>query len=177
MNPASYTYPEDVTSPEGKRKYRAEQRRLHGAIRPRPSNGTATQAPPPPDHVCPTLELIPTFVPAKKYGRKGPSRRQRAEQESHYLGHVAGRLQDLAGIVENSKSEIESLYDELDSWKQNLAENLQESDTGQRLAAALELLEQVKDALEEVDLNEAAGKVEEAEQNLSSVEFPGMFNK
>lgn len=175
MNTTAYTYPPDCVSPDARRAYRATQRHLHGAIRPRSKNGTVVQAPPPPDHKCPVFELITAYVPRKK--KRSPSRRDRADEQCHYLGQVGSRLSELADILTTSKEEVETLFDELTSWQENLADNLKESDTGQRLSAALELLEQVKDAIEEVDLTEAASKIEDAENNLSSVEFPGMYNR
>jgi nucleoid DNA-binding protein len=83
---------------------------------------------------------------------KDPTPNSRADQ----LALIKARVEECAG-------DVESLKDELQDWKDNLPENLQDGDKGSQLETAIDALDAVKDS------------IEEAANECDSVEFPGMY--
>lgn len=62
----------------------------------------------------------------------------------------AERFSEACGKVDEAKAEFESLRDELDEWKGNLPENLQEGAKADELQEAIDALEELIDKAEEV---------------------------
>jgi predicted RNase H-like nuclease (RuvC/YqgF family) len=75
----------------------------------------------------------------------------------------SSRCDRLSAAIADAQSEVEELKQELESWKENLPENLQDGQKAQELDAAIEQLDEVISALDE------------ASASADSVEFPGMF--
>ena len=75
----------------------------------------------------------------------------------------ASRADRLALAIQGAQSDVEQLKQELESWKENLPENLQDGQKAQELDSAIEQLDEVVNALDE------------ASTAADSVEFPGMF--
>lgn len=80
-------------------------------------------------------------------------------------------------------SGLEELKDELESWKDNLPENLQSSNKASMLDDAISQLESAISALGNVnlepdfdDIENVAQEIEDAVAEAESVEFPGMFS-
>jgi len=86
-------------------------------------------------------------VPGKRKGKRNPSR--------------ADRFGEAIGQIESGKTALEELKDELESWRDNMPENLQQSQTYEMLEAAIDELD---NAISQAD--EVCGV---------DVEFPGMF--
>src|SRR5258708_35409893 len=74
----------------------------------------------------------------------------------------ADRLGQIVEALESTKSDIEELKSELESWRENIPENLQ---GGEKYAA----LEQAED-----ELDNGMSSIDEAVDNANGVEFPGM---
>jgi molecular chaperone GrpE (heat shock protein) len=75
----------------------------------------------------------------------------------------ADRLAEVTVSMEDCKTSVEVLKEELESWKQNMPENLQEGSKTAELEEAIDALEAVADSLGE------------AIDNAESVSFPGMY--
>jgi flagellar biosynthesis chaperone FliJ len=75
----------------------------------------------------------------------------------------ADRLSEAVNDIGNAKSVVEELKDEMENWRENLPENLQDG-------AKADELQEAEDALEEV-----VNSLDEAESNADNVSFPGMF--
>lgn len=73
----------------------------------------------------------------------------------------AERLAQAESLIEEGRSIIEELKDEIDNWKDNLPENLQGSDKYEQLEGCSYSLEEIVGNIEQCD--------------FSSVEFPGMY--
>lgn len=71
------------------------------------------------------------------------------------------RLAEAESQIENGKSVVEELRDEMQNWLDNLPENLQSSNKADMLQTAIEQLEEIISNLENCDF---------------SVEFPGMYS-
>lgn len=87
-------------------------------------------------------------APAKK-SKRNPSR--------------ADRGSEISGTLESAQGDIEMLKEELESWLENMPENLQETPKAEELQEAIDGLES------------AAQDVENAKDTLDGVQFPGMF--
>lgn len=69
----------------------------------------------------------------------------------------------LSGIdLESAKGEIEAVRDEEQEYKDNMPENMQQGEKGERADAAISALEEAISVLED-----AAGKIEEIENGLN----------
>ncbi len=75
----------------------------------------------------------------------------------------SSRADRLSTAVMIAQGEVEELKQELESWKENLPENLQDGQKAQDLETAIEQLDEVISALDD------------ARTAADSVEFPGMF--
>lgn len=109
-------------------------------------------------------------------------------------------LGQILSTLEISPSEmfddIESLKDELENWRDNLPENLQDSEKANQLEDAINSLDSAIDSLQSVDFDQptlsetdfesdvhdaidtiqtAHDDLDEVISNLEDVEFPGMF--
>lgn len=73
----------------------------------------------------------------------------------------ANRYADAQQMFEDSKSEVSSLKEELESWRDGLPENLQNGSKADELDEAIQGLESVESEMESV--------------NFDDVSFPGMF--
>lgn len=73
----------------------------------------------------------------------------------------ADRLGEAESEIENAKSTVEELKDELQNWYDNLPENLQQSTKAEEIQEAIDNLESISSDLENID--------------FSSVSFPGMY--
>lgn len=107
------------------------------------------------------------------------------------------QFKDLTQSPSEDFSDIEDLRSELEEWKDNLPENLQDSDKATQLEEAVSQLEQAQSELEHADWNisadltlesqegdvtevigelrRSADALGEAVSALEDVEFPGMF--
>lgn len=81
-------------------------------------------------------------------------------KESRPARSRAERLAVAEGQVDEAKTEVEALRDELQEWYDNLPEAFQNGSKGEALKEAIDQLESISSALEECDW---------------SVEFPGMY--
>jgi len=72
----------------------------------------------------------------------------------------ADRLGEAESLCQNAKDIVEELRDEMESWYDNMPENLQSADKGQQVETAKDELQSLADSLE-ID--------------FGSVEFPGMY--
>lgn len=72
----------------------------------------------------------------------------------------ADRLSEAESDVDNAKSTIVELKEELQEWLDNLPENLQQSQKADDLQSAIDVLDQLETDLDQCDW---------------SVEFPGMY--
>ncbi len=75
----------------------------------------------------------------------------------------ADRLSQALGQVEDARSEVEALKDELQEWYDNLPEAFQGGEKGEQLQTAIDALEEITSELDTV-----IGKD-------GDVEFPGMY--
>lgn len=73
----------------------------------------------------------------------------------------ADRLGNAQGLVSDATGEVEALKDELQSWYDNLPENLQSGSKGDELSDAISQLEDLHSTLESADFD--------------SVSFPSMY--
>ena len=71
------------------------------------------------------------------------------------------RLESASGLVEEARSIVEELADEIESWVESLPENLRGGDKAEQLSECSEGLRAIMAGLEELD--------------FSSIEFPGAF--
>lgn len=92
------------------------------------------------------------------------------------------QINNLIGQIPDHVSLIEELKEEIESWKENLPENLQSSEKADKLDECAGTLEDGIYNLESVndieDLHDAQGVVDEmadAISTLEGVEFPTMF--
>lgn len=74
----------------------------------------------------------------------------------------ATRFDEAIGLVTDAKSQMEELRDELQTWLDNLPENLQSSNKADMLQSAIDELETAINSLEEVE--------------GTTVEFPTMYS-
>ena len=72
----------------------------------------------------------------------------------------AERLQEAAGMIDEAKSIVQELQEEMQNWNDNMPENLQNSDKASQIQEAADALDEILNSLEEIDCD--------------SVEFPGM---
>lgn len=100
--------------------------------------------------------------------------------------------------AESAKDGLDELYEELETWYDNLNEGLQAGSTGQRLEEAKDALDTAKDACDsaadvcngftyeghtewsgdlEEALSEIADALDEAVSEAESVDFPGMYGR
>mgnify|MGYP001604439229 CR=1 FL=1 len=63
----------------------------------------------------------------------------------------AERFSEAKDNILNSEGEVEELRDELQSWLDNLPENLQSSNKADMLQEAIDSLEEIIDALDTID--------------------------
>lgn len=84
-------------------------------------------------------------------------RRRRRKRWPSRADRFAGAISD----VETAKATVEELRDELQSWLDNMPENLQQSEKAQNLEAAISELDGIVD-----NLDEAVS---------AQVDFPGMY--
>ena len=75
----------------------------------------------------------------------------------------ADRLADVSQLVSDALGEVESLKEELESWREGLPENLQNGDKASQLDDAISQLEELSSSLND------------AKCSSSEVDFPGMF--
>ena len=109
----------------------------------------------------PQTTVPPPSSPPKR--KKPPSRAQRWTDAT---GNALAALEQLTGHLddlENALSELRSVQEEYEGWKDNLPENLASSALGEKLEAVSSLdiedaAQKIRDAIEEVQ-----GTVEEAE--------------
>lgn len=87
----------------------------------------------------------------------------KAVQKVEHATSRGARLDEAMRILEDAKSEVESLRDEMQEWHDNLPESFQQGQKGEQLEEAVTNLETV---IEELD-----GATSAAE----NVEFPGMY--
>lgn len=73
------------------------------------------------------------------------------------------RLSAAMAMIEDAKSEVESLRDELQEWYDNLPEQFQNGSKGEEIQEAIDALEQL-----ETDIGELEGRD-------GDVSFPGMY--
>ena len=73
----------------------------------------------------------------------------------------ADRLSEAEALVDDAKSIVEELKDEMEQWYDSIPENLQSGDKANEVQECKDNLENVQSELENVD--------------FGSVEFPGMF--
>lgn len=73
----------------------------------------------------------------------------------------AERFAEAQSQVSDAKNEIESLIDELEQWRNNLPENLQQGEKADTIGTAVDELETCREQLAEVE--------------SASVDFPSMF--
>lgn len=73
----------------------------------------------------------------------------------------ADRLSDVEADVQSAATSVEELKGELEEWKENLPENLQQGGKADELDDAISQLEQIQSELESID--------------FTSVSFPSMF--
>jgi len=115
----------------------------------------------------------PSAPPPKQKRKKPPSRSQRwAEAVGNALAvleQIEGHLNDL----EEAASELRSVQEEYEDWKDNLPENLQSSALGEKLEAVSSLdIESAADTLRQ-SLDEVKGVFEEAE----GIDLPQGFGR
>lgn len=104
-----------------------------------------------------------------------------SEAESMVLGldinedSTEEEIEAAKSIVENARSIVEELNEELDSWKSNLeGTNLENTNKYQMLEEACSRLEEIDDALNISDVD--PDEFEDLQSIDWSVDFPGMFD-
>lgn len=80
------------------------------------------------------------------------------------LSKAIGLIQEIGPKLDEAKSIIESCATEERDYYDNMHENLQQGDKGSQADNAATQLEEVQSTLEEFDIDEMVGKIEEAKQ-------------
>lgn len=78
------------------------------------------------------------------------------------IGKAIGLLQTLSATLDEVKSLVEGLASEEREYYDNMHENLQGGDKGQAADNAATQLEEIQSSLEELDIDDLVGKLEEA---------------
>lgn len=68
----------------------------------------------------------------------------------------ADRLKEIASQVSDCATDVEGLKGELEEWKEALPENLQKGVLASELDDAIQMLEEIKDALENVSFDDVS---------------------
>jgi hypothetical protein len=71
------------------------------------------------------------------------------------------RLNDAASIMEDAKTIVKELKDEMQEWYDSIPENLQNGNKAEEVQSAIDALDDVQNEMESI--------------SFDSVEFPGMF--
>jgi ferric-dicitrate binding protein FerR (iron transport regulator) len=71
------------------------------------------------------------------------------------------RFREAIGYVISASAEMNALKEELENWRDNMPENLQQGEKAEQLQTAIEELEEIVDVLTDVESRD--------------VEFPGMY--
>lgn len=77
---------------------------------------------------------------------------------------IVSRFDDLSALIEELKTDIETIIEEEQDAFDNLPEGFQTGARGEKMEAAIENLQSAADFLEEIDLEELTGYLEEAMQ-------------
>lgn len=75
----------------------------------------------------------------------------------------ADRLDAVVILIADALSEVESLHEEIEAWKEGLPENLQSGSKADELEECLSQLDELKNSLDEAD------------SACRNVSFPGMY--
>ena len=75
----------------------------------------------------------------------------------------ADELGEAVGMIDEARSIVESLKEQIEEWHGNLPDSFRDGDKGSQLEECMEALEQVVSSLDE------------AESGAENVEFPGMY--
>lgn len=142
--------------------------------------------------LCVVADIVETLSDAIKDCEKRQSVDEREEFNNPFIDVVCQRDM-IESIIDDAKSGAEELSEELQSWLDNMPENMQSGDKASQLEDAIASLEDFTSALDncdfdvldsimtnEFDPEEALGTLEEMQDSIEeaqdmSVEFPGMF--
>jgi uncharacterized phage infection (PIP) family protein YhgE len=116
----------------------------------------------------------PASPPAAKPKReRKKSRSQRWQDAANALAAALSQLEGLVSDVESAASELRSVQEEYEEWKDNLPENLAQSALGEKLEEVCNL--QIEDIAEEISsaIEQAQDKASEAE----AVDLPQGFGR
>lgn len=84
------------------------------------------------------------------------------KQRRNQIQKIIDKLGELEPLAEEIKSMIEEVKGEEEDYKDNMPENLQQSERYETAEAAVENLESAYDAMEQIDFSEITGYLEEA---------------
>jgi hypothetical protein len=110
-------------------------------------------------------------VASKAYHKKQYNAKQAASSALAYISNLkvgqwpsrADRLANALEQIENGLADVEELKDEVESWRDNLPEGLQNGELYERLDECCSTLD------------DAYGEIESGKDNLGGVEFPSMY--
>ena len=78
------------------------------------------------------------------------------------IAAIIANLEELQGMRDNIKEQIEALRDEEQEYFDNMPESFQGGDKGERATAAIDAMQEAYDALDGFDFDEVTGPLETA---------------
>lgn len=110
--------------------------------------------------------------------RKNQSRASRRDTAVAAFREAMEKAQEAIDLLEAAKddftADLEGLKEELESWKDNMPENLQGSEKYATLESSVEELDSAIESLNEIDLSDVMSNCEDAVSAAENAEFPGM---
>lgn len=139
---------------------------------PIPANdGSAASVEAESEEQCPVSENMPRYL-VTVAGRNIKSIQKKIEtavgkdgvisvEKVRHPSSRAERLEEASSLIEQAKEIVQELQGEMENWSETMPDNLKESDKGEQVSSCNEALQEIVDALENVD--------------CGNVEFPGMY--
>lgn len=135
------------------------------------SDGSAASAEAESEEQCPVSENMPRYL-VTVAGRNIKSIQKKIEtafgkdgvislEKVRHPSSRAERLEEASSLIEQAKEIVQELQGEMENWSETMPDNLKESEKGEQVSSCNEALQEIVDALENVD--------------CGNVEFPGMY--
>lgn len=74
---------------------------------------------------------------------------------------ILGQMEELTSKIEEVKEALQGVIDEEEEALGNLPENIQESERGEQMQEYIDAMEEVMEALDELDMDDLHEKIEE----------------
>ena len=74
---------------------------------------------------------------------------------------ILGQMEELTSYIEEVKEALQEVIDEEEEALGNLPENIQESERGEQMQGYIDAMEEVVEALDELDMDDLHEKIEE----------------